>query len=63
MASAVYGRPYTRPMNRTRVTEECLPQAAPAARAARTDRTGAGSRTAVDGQAPTVGRCAPHGHG
>ncbi|WP_345197537.1 hypothetical protein [Streptomyces lavendulae] len=50
-------------MNRTRVTEECLPQATPAARAARTDRTGAGSRTTVGGQALTVGRCAPHGHG
>ncbi|MFI5666361.1 hypothetical protein [Streptomyces sp. NPDC051704] len=51
-------------MNRTRVTEERLPQAAPAARAARTDRRGAGPRTAAaGGQAPTVGRCAPHGHG
>ncbi|WP_158710118.1 hypothetical protein [Streptomyces katrae] len=50
-------------MNRTRVTEECLPQAAPAARAVRADRTGVSSRTAVDGQAPTVGRGAPHGHG
>ncbi|MFD7078923.1 hypothetical protein ACFYXV_28525 [Streptomyces sp. NPDC002181] len=50
-------------MNRTRVTEERLPQAAPAARAARTDRRGAGSRAAVGGQAPTLRRCAPHGHG
>ncbi|MCC0093488.1 hypothetical protein K7B10_01485 [Streptomyces flavotricini] len=50
-------------MNRTRVTEECLPQAAPAARAARADGTGAASRAAFDGQAPAVGRCAPHGHG
>ncbi|MCX4547071.1 hypothetical protein [Streptomyces sp. NBC_01565] len=50
-------------MNRTRVTEECLPQAAPAARAAHWDRPGHSPRTAVDGQAPTVGRGAPHGHG
>ncbi|WP_168724342.1 hypothetical protein [Streptomyces sp. A1547] len=47
-------------MNRTRVTEECLPQAAPAVRAV---RTGVSYRTAVDGQAPAVGRGAPHGHG
>ncbi|MDH6538069.1 hypothetical protein ACFXJO_00375 [Streptomyces lavendulae] len=51
-------------MNRTRVTEERPPQAAPAARAARTDRSGAGSRTAIGGRAAsTAGRCAPHGHG
>ncbi|MFE2145434.1 hypothetical protein ACFXA3_27480 [Streptomyces sp. NPDC059456] len=50
-------------MNRTRVTEECLPQAVPTTRATCADRTGVSSRTAVDGQAPTVGRGAPHGHG
>ncbi|WP_369776686.1 hypothetical protein [Streptomyces sp. R33] len=50
-------------MNRTRVTEECLPQAAPAVRAVRADRTGVSYRTAVDGQAPAVGRGALHGHG
>ncbi|GHE64694.1 hypothetical protein [Streptomyces vinaceus] len=53
-------------MNRTRVTEECLPQAAPSARAAiaaRRARTGARSRTVAGGEAPTVGRCTPHGHG
>ncbi|WP_449480169.1 hypothetical protein [Streptomyces avidinii] len=50
-------------MNRTRVTEECLPQAAPAARARCAARTGVSPRTAADGQAPTVGRGVVHGHG
>ncbi|MFJ3913477.1 MULTISPECIES: hypothetical protein [Streptomyces] len=53
-------------MNRTRVTEECLPQAASSARAAiaaRRARTGACARTVTGGGAPTVGRCTPHGHG
>ncbi|MFI5831492.1 hypothetical protein ACIA6C_30285 [Streptomyces sp. NPDC051578] len=50
-------------MNRTRVTEECPPQAAPAACAARAERAGVSSRTAVDGKAPAGGRGALHGHG
>ncbi|MFD3700420.1 hypothetical protein ACFWUZ_30575 [Streptomyces sp. NPDC058646] len=50
-------------MNRTRITGECLPQAAPAARAFSAGRTGAGPRAAADGQAPTAGRGALHGHG
>lgn len=66
-ADAAYGsreRTYTRSMNRTRsVTGEGLPQAAPAARAARARRAGVSPRTAADGQAPTVGRGALHGHG
>lgn len=56
-------RTYTRPMNRTRITGECLPQAAPALRAVPAGRRGIGPRTAADGQAPTVGRGALHGHG
>ncbi|WP_328303125.1 hypothetical protein OG389_34910 [Streptomyces sp. NBC_00435] len=50
-------------MNRTRITGECLPQAAFAARGACADRTGVSPRTAFDGQAPTVGRGVLHGHG
>ncbi|MFJ9343078.1 hypothetical protein ACIRP0_27875 [Streptomyces sp. NPDC101733] len=51
-------------MDRTRsVTGEGLPKAAPAARAARAGRAGVSPRTAADGQAPTVGRGALHGHG
>ncbi|MGW7318358.1 hypothetical protein [Streptomyces sp. NPDC054854] len=51
-------------MNPTRrVTGECLPQAAPAARGASADRSGVSPRTAADGKAPTVGRGVLHGHG
>ncbi|MBT2449758.1 hypothetical protein J7F03_22295 [Streptomyces sp. ISL-43] len=50
-------------MNRTRVTGECLPQAAPATPAASVVRTGVSPRTAADVQAPTVGRGVLHGHG
>lgn len=57
------GCTYTRAMNRTRVTEECPPQAAPAACAACAERAGVSSRTVVDGEAPAGGRGALHGHG
>ncbi|MET9604816.1 hypothetical protein ABZZ17_07070 [Streptomyces sp. NPDC006512] len=50
-------------MNRTRITGERLPQAAPAAPAVPAARSGVSPRTAADGQAPTVGRGALHGHG
>ncbi|MET9435212.1 hypothetical protein [Streptomyces sp. NPDC006551] len=51
-------------MNRTRrFTGECLPQAAPVTCAASAGRTGVSPRTAADGQASTVGRGVPHGHG
>ncbi|MFI5987344.1 hypothetical protein ACIBEA_41545 [Streptomyces sp. NPDC051555] len=50
-------------MNRTRVTGECLPQAAPATRAASAGQAGVSPRTAADVQAPTVGRGVLHGHG
>ncbi|MGW6705902.1 hypothetical protein ACWGDE_13575 [Streptomyces sp. NPDC054956] len=50
-------------MNRTRVTGECLPQAAPSVRAVSAGRTGVSPRTAADAQAPTVGRGVVHGHG
>ncbi|MFZ3467783.1 hypothetical protein ACODT3_38475 [Streptomyces sp. 4.24] len=50
-------------MNRTRVTGESRPPAAPVARAGSAARTGVSLRTAFDGQAPTVGRGVVHGHG
>ncbi|MFD8984440.1 hypothetical protein [Streptomyces sp. NPDC059564] len=50
-------------MNRTRMTGECLPQAAPATRAVSGGRTGVSPRTAADAAAPTVGRGVLHGHG
>ncbi|WP_158866321.1 hypothetical protein [Streptomyces xanthophaeus] len=50
-------------MNRTRITGECLPQAAPALRAVPAGRRGISPRTAAGGQAPTAGRGALHGHG
>ncbi|MGW1776951.1 hypothetical protein [Streptomyces sp. NPDC002104] len=51
-------------MRRTRRdTGECLPQAAPGARAALAGRAGVSLRTAADAQAPTVGRGVLHGHG
>ncbi|MFJ9181057.1 hypothetical protein [Streptomyces sp. NPDC102360] len=51
-------------MNRTRrVSGEGLQQAAPVACATSADRAGVSPRTAIDGQAPTVGRGVLHGHG
>lgn len=45
------------------MTGECLPQAVPATRAVSGGRKGVSPRTAVDAEAPTVGRGVLHGHG
>ncbi|MFF3429401.1 hypothetical protein [Streptomyces sp. NPDC002602] len=50
-------------MDRTRVTGEHRHRAGSAARAVAASRTGVSPRTAAEGQAPTVGRGALHGHG
>ncbi|MGW6975913.1 hypothetical protein [Streptomyces sp. NPDC054952] len=50
-------------MDRTRITGEYRHRAGSPARADAASRTGVSPRTAAEGQAPTVGRGALHGHG